>query len=581
MAEPTPTPSPGPAVAFAEWLPALGGSRLLRVHGGAPTPEPPTLVLTLAGAEHRIEPRSQSRFTRPGEWRASYLIAAEHAHAGSTVPALEWPDGTRLTLPEPPSQPRAEVIEPSVLTSLRARRAGGTPEPATPQTPVPVPVPAEATIPAPDPPASSPAWTDLPAAFSRTVFEPGAAWTAKRAELERELGRAAQAITRAQTGERESRDAMIAALADVRADLRAARASREADAGVIAILTAELEAERIAHAVTRQTAAALRAALAEARAAASGDAHAAPSPPEERSLMARVDALTRTSGREGLERAARDQAAALASRRPVQETGALLANLDAAASALRRRVEPAATPLRRVLVELAEQDPATAAEILVALLPAQGAALNEPLAYDLTIAGAGTYAVTVADGVADVQRVSKRRSRRKAAFELRADALTLAKLLAGDELKLRRYRGDARVTRRRRRARALQALPASPLTLAGAVAAGAKLEPGLVYRALPYAIAPEWTAGRTFTIAQEISGSPSRTWYVVVADGARIEVTHEPRPADATVTMTRDAFDRLLRDEPPAADERPLVNGDRAAVALLKEWTDRARGLSA
>jgi hypothetical protein len=42
--------------------------------------------------------------------------------------------------------------------------------------------------------------------------------------------------------------------------------------------------------------------------------------------------------------------------------------------------------------------------------------------------------------------------------------------------------------------------------------------------------------------------------------------------------MTRAAFDRLLKDEPPAPGERPLVRGDRAAVALLKAWTDRARG---
>jgi hypothetical protein len=42
--------------------------------------------------------------------------------------------------------------------------------------------------------------------------------------------------------------------------------------------------------------------------------------------------------------------------------------------------------------------------------------------------------------------------------------------------------------------------------------------------------------------------------------------------------MTRAAFERLLRDEPPDPGERPLVRGDRAAVAILKGWTDRARG---
>jgi len=42
--------------------------------------------------------------------------------------------------------------------------------------------------------------------------------------------------------------------------------------------------------------------------------------------------------------------------------------------------------------------------------------------------------------------------------------------------------------------------------------------------------------------------------------------------------MTRAAFERLLRDEPADPAERPLVRGDRAAVAILKAWTDRARG---
>ena len=46
---------------------------------------------------------------------------------------------------------------------------------------------------------------------------------------------------------------------------------------------------------------------------------------------------------------------------------------------------------------------------------------------------------------------------------------------------------------------------------------------------------------------------------------------------DATVTMTRAAFDRMLRDEPVAPGERPVVRGDRTAVAMLKAWTDRAR----
>src|SRR3954468_4249701 len=126
MADPTPSTLPGrpagPAVEFAEWLPALGGSRLLRVHGEASTSSAPTLVLNTPAGEPRIAPRAPSRFTRAHEWRASFLIASELVMAGWSETTLEFPDGVRLALPDPPAEPRAEVIDPSVLASLRALR---------------------------------------------------------------------------------------------------------------------------------------------------------------------------------------------------------------------------------------------------------------------------------------------------------------------------------------------------------------------------------------------------------------------------------------------------------------------------
>jgi hypothetical protein len=246
-----------------------------------------------------------------------------------------------------------------------------------------------------------------------------------------------------------------------------------------------------------------------------------------------------------------------------------------------RQDEPAPRPLRRVLVALAERDPVVAGEILVGLLGAQGPLFAEPVAYDLTVAGIGTFAVTVTDGVAAVERIARPRSRRNARFELRSDPLTLAELLAGEERRIGRFAGRARVSRRRRKARdVLQALPAARMSLVEAVRAGARLEPAHAYRALPLAIDPAWTAGHSFAVAQEIIDPDPRTWYLVVRDGAGLEVAESApeQPVDASVTMTRAAFDRLLRDEPPAPGERPLVRGDRAAVALLKEWTDRARG---
>ena len=638
MAEPNPSGLPGhplgPAVEFAEWLPALGGSRLLRVHGEVASGSAPALVLDTPSGEHRVEPRSQARFTRAHEWRASYLIASEVVAGGWSATALEWPDGTRVHLPEP-AEPGAQVVDPTVLATLRARRvpagdrsapgAGSAPPPFAARPPG---APAAAL-------AAARSWTEPPGGFASSVFAAEAAWTARRAELERELNRSANAIAHAQAGERAAREAVLAALAAMRADLRAAHSARAADADTIATLKAELEAERIAHAVARRTAADLRAALAQARRRPDDPGVALEAERKARAeaeealrqtreagsaLMQRVAELSRARelDREALERHARAQAqsAAAAARRPEQETGELVANLEAAAASLRASppledatappeaavapadpvagepttsdfaalTEPLGGPpsrsLRRVLVALAERDPAAAGEVLAGLLPAQGPLFSEPVAYDLTVAGIGTFAVTMRDGVATIERVSKPRSRRRARFELRSDPLTLAELLAGDARRIGRFRGPARVSRRRRRTQLLAALPAATMSLAEALANGARLEPALVYKALPFAIDPAWTVGHAFTVAQEITGPDAGIWYLVVRDGAGLEVTESApgTPPDARVTMTRAAFERLLRDEPHDPGERPLVRGDRAAVAILKAWTDRARG---
>jgi hypothetical protein len=198
----------------------------------------------------------------------------------------------------------------------------------------------------------------------------------------------------------------------------------------------------------------------------------------------------------------------------------------------------------------------------------------------LTVRGVGTFAVFVEDGSARVVRLSRRRPRGEALFHLAGDPIALAELLAGDRRKLGRLRRKARLTGSRKRARELMALPGAQLSLAQAVRAGARLEPALVYRALPFAIDPEWTRGHNFTVAQQIVELAPHAWHITVHDGQplRIVERNSGTEADATVTMSRAAFDRLLRDEPPAHGDHPVVRGDRAAVAALKRWTDRARG---
>jgi hypothetical protein len=238
--------------------------------------------------------------------------------------------------------------------------------------------------------------------------------------------------------------------------------------------------------------------------------------------------------------------------------------------------------LRGALVKLAHDDPVAAGRIIAGLLPVQAAIVQGPVDYDLTIAEVGTFAVTIAGGRAWVKNLEAPRGRREAEFHVAADALTLAELIAGVPHKLGRFRGAARISGRKRRVTPLRTIPAARLSLAEAARAGARLEPGLVFRTFPYVIHAAWARNHAFTVAQEILGDPPTTWYVTVGNGRGIKVRTTPPeegPADATVTMTPEGFGHLLRGEPAPPGHRPTVRGDRAAVALLKDWLDRAQGL--
>ena len=205
--------------------------------------------------------------------------------------------------------------------------------------------------------------------------------------------------------------------------------------------------------------------------------------------------------------------------------------------------------------------------------------MQGPVDYDITIAEVGTFAVTVAGGRAYVNDLEMPRGRSEAEFHLSTDALTLAELIAGVPHKISRFRGPARVSGRKRRVKPLKAIPAASISFAEAARAGARLEPGLVFRSFPYVIHTAWAREHSFTVAQQVTGEHHGTWYLTVGNGPGMEVrtTRPPGGADATVTMSPEAFGHLLRGEPAPPGERPVVRGDRAAVAVLKSWLDRAQ----
>jgi hypothetical protein len=235
--------------------------------------------------------------------------------------------------------------------------------------------------------------------------------------------------------------------------------------------------------------------------------------------------------------------------------------------------------LRGAIVKLAHDDPAVAARLLVALLPAQAVAIEGPLSYDVTIREAGTFGVAIAGGRASVERLEAPHPRSVADFHLIGDAVTIAEVLAGVNHRIGRFFGPIRARGRRRRVKELRPLTAGTVSLQDAARAGARLDPELVYRVLAYAVHPSWTRGCDFTVAQEVTGEPPETWYLTARDGAGLTLSNTADgDPDATVTMGRDVFDRLLRGEPVPRGRRPAVHGDREAVDQLQACTQRARG---
>jgi hypothetical protein len=395
----------------------------------------------------------------------------------------------------------------------------------------------------------------------------------ERDQLRRELEDARKRVEAERDGLRRALEVAHTERDRAQVELAAARAEREG-------FRAELEAARAARDRAQAELSAAREREA-ARLLASGPADAT-------RVAAAVDART-------LQEQARMQAeaAARAAVQPAPVTERMVADLDAAAATLRNgdgpdeeAEEPAEAEgaperrawLRNALARYAVDDPKGAGELLAGLLPAQGPAIGGPIDYDLTIRETGTFAVMVWSRRARIQRLTGPRSRREAAFHLQADARTLAELLAGGG-RVRRFRGNARISGKRRRAKVLNALPACDLSLADAVRAGARLDPGPVFRALRYAIDPAWTVGHSFTIAQRILDPEPETWYICVRDGKPLAVS-DVAPlsgVDATVTMSRDTYAAILRGEKVPPGERPNVRGDYGAVALLKAWTDRAQ----
>jgi ribonucleoside-diphosphate reductase beta chain len=198
------------------------------------------------------------------------------------------------------------------------------------------------------------------------------------------------------------------------------------------------------------------------------------------------------------------------------------------------------------------------------------------------VEGLGTWRVAVDGngGSARVERVADG-GNGHVDFTIASDAAGVAALATRKSPLRLMASGKIQIKGKRRRALKLRALAGGPEpTIAGALAAGAELDPDAIYRALPYLIDPEWTRGHTFTIGYVVDGVGS--WYVHVADGAPLTVTTEAATADATSRMSLDTYRALVSGSitPPQAMQQHLIDIEGAIhpTTLLGRWIDRSQG---
>ena len=226
---------------------------------------------------------------------------------------------------------------------------------------------------------------------------------------------------------------------------------------------------------------------------------------------------------------------------------------------------------------LGETNEAAAAQLVVELLPAQGAALADRFAYAVTIDGHGTYRVELGAGRGMVEKRPGAEAVGDVEVRITGPASSLAGLVAGNAG--RRLRG-ARVEGHKRRLRKLLKARRNPVALADFAQQGLLVDPGLILDVLALAIDPAWTTGHRFTIAYDVEGAG--VFGLVSRDGDDVIVQRDPPlgEAAAVISVSHAAFLPLLARLAPPPGERAWVRGNVHAVELLTGWFDRAQGIA-
>jgi ribonucleoside-diphosphate reductase beta chain len=145
--------------------------------------------------------------------------------------------------------------------------------------------------------------------------------------------------------------------------------------------------------------------------------------------------------------------------------------------------------------------------------------------------------------------------------------------------------GRVRIRGKRRRALKLRGM-ASNVTMRDIARSGVTPDPDLLYRALPYALEPEWTNGRRFCIEYELEPDDAGAgghWFIQVDDGSARTLTEPPEGGpDARVLLSHSTWLAVVRGDltPNVAMQQGLtrVEGSLPVITLMGRWIERSEG---
>ena len=144
-------------------------------------------------------------------------------------------------------------------------------------------------------------------------------------------------------------------------------------------------------------------------------------------------------------------------------------------------------------------------------------------------------------------------------FTLQTNPETFARLAAGASPLRLMLTGQLRIRGKRRRALRLRKLAGDLTDARHHARRRCSLDPDLLYRALPYAFDPEWTAGHRFTleyVIEEDASGPGGQWFLNVDDGMVTTTSLAPGGVDSHLRMSHETWLR------PGARRAAAERGD-------------------